>query len=212
MPKIDHDALAGVRLVPLALLAAVFWLTLTDFAAAHHVLGRPSYSLGEDSNTPSSLQAEARVGDYYVTYMVFPAFPKPNSPGRINLYVKSLKTGKSFDGKIYFTVRDDSWKSWIGLGAAAEKLGSQVIDDFVYRQGFSFQAAGDYIITAHFKGKGAPYVIDFPLRIGAPSPWGPIGLAALILMVLLVGVSIVQRRRAMTAKLRDAHQLSDRPV
>ena len=41
---------------------------------AHHVLGRPSYSLNEDSTTPPSMQVETQIGDYYITYMVFPAF------------------------------------------------------------------------------------------------------------------------------------------
>ena len=77
--------LATLRLAPLALLVAACWLVFADFAVAHHVLGRPSYSLGEDSNTPSSLQAETQIGDYFVTYMVFPAFPKPERPGRISL-------------------------------------------------------------------------------------------------------------------------------
>jgi hypothetical protein len=54
-------------------------------AYAHHVLGRPSYSLNEDSNTPPSMQIETRIGNYFVTYMVYPAFPKPGEPGRINL-------------------------------------------------------------------------------------------------------------------------------
>jgi len=40
---------------------------------AHHVLGRPSYSLSEDSTTPPSMQVETQIGDYYVTYMAFPA-------------------------------------------------------------------------------------------------------------------------------------------
>ncbi|MCK5385761.1 MAG: hypothetical protein KAJ39_01150, partial [Gammaproteobacteria bacterium] len=53
---------------------------------AHHVLGRPAYSLGADSNTPPSMQVETQIGEYYVTYMAFPAFPKPNQRGRVNLY------------------------------------------------------------------------------------------------------------------------------
>lgn len=46
-------------------------------AYAHHVLGRPAYSLNEDSNTPPSMQVETQIGDYLVNMMVFPAFPKP---------------------------------------------------------------------------------------------------------------------------------------
>ena len=63
-------------------------------AYAHHVLGRPSYSLNEDSNTPPSMQIETRIGNYFVTYMVYPAFPKPGEPGRINLYALSIKDNK----------------------------------------------------------------------------------------------------------------------
>ncbi len=49
------------------LLVSAFWLLPADFAAAHHVLGRPAYSLNEDSNTPPAMQAEIQIGDYLVT-------------------------------------------------------------------------------------------------------------------------------------------------
>ncbi len=61
----------------LALLVPALWLSVVDFAIAHHVLGRPNYSLNEDSNTPPSMQGEVQIGDYFVTYMAFPAFPRP---------------------------------------------------------------------------------------------------------------------------------------
>ena len=57
------------------ILCSVF---LINDVFAHHVLGRPAYSLGADSNTPPSMQIETQIGEYYVTYMAFPAFPKPN--------------------------------------------------------------------------------------------------------------------------------------
>jgi len=60
-----------MRLIP-------FWvvlLILSGVAQAHHVIGRPAYNLNEDSNTPPSIQMETQIGDYFVTYMVFPAFP-----------------------------------------------------------------------------------------------------------------------------------------
>jgi hypothetical protein len=57
-----------------------------QFAGAHHVLGRPTYSLNEDSNTPPSMQVETQIGAYFVSYMAFPAFPKPNEAGRVSVY------------------------------------------------------------------------------------------------------------------------------
>ena len=208
MPKFDFDALAGTRLVLLALLAASCWLALADIAAAHHVLGRPSYSLGEDSNTPSSLQAEARVGDYFVTYMVFPAFPKPESPGRINLYVTGVDDGALYEGEVAFTLRDNSWLSWIGLGSDAEQIGLQSLDDGVFRQAFSFHRAGDFILSATFDVNGEPHGIDFPLRVGPPPVVGPIGIAVGLLAVVLLSVTLIQRRRTMTGKIRSAREES----
>ncbi len=177
-----------------------------DFAAAHHVLGRPSYSLGEDSNTPSSLQAEIRIGDYDATYMVFPAFPKPERPGRINLYVTRADNGALYAGEVSFTVREASWLSWIGLGGDEQKIGVQALDDGVFRQVFSFHQTGDYIISAAFDADGEPHVIDFPLRVGPPSTVGPIGIAVGLLAIVLLSVTLIQRRRTMTGKIRSAHE------
>ncbi len=206
MSKIDLDALVRLRLVPVVLLAASCWLAVADFAVAHHVLGRPSYSLGEDSNTPSSLQAEMQIGDYYVTYMVFPAFPKPEGPGRINLYVTRIDDGTLYAGKVAFTVREASWLAWIGLGGGEAKIGLQSLDDGVFRQAFSFHQAGDYIISAAFDADGEPHVIDFPLRVGPPSTVGPIGIAVGLLMIVLLSVTLIQRRRTMTGKIRSARE------
>ena len=183
-----------------------FFVAATAFvssipASAHHVLGRPSYSLNEDSNTPPSMQAEMEIGDYFVTYMVYPAFPKPNEPGRINLYASHLETGAAFQGKVTFSVREGGLGSW-SSGSHQDVLGTQPVDDNVFRQGFLFATEGDYIITASFEADGEPYAIDFPLRIGAPSSMGPIGAVVVILLVALVGISLIQRRRAMTGKVR----------
>ncbi len=206
MPRIDLDALARLRLVPVVLLAAACWLALADFAAAHHVLGRPSYSLGEDSNTPSSLQAETRIGDYDVTYMVFPAFPKPGNPGRISLYVTRIDDGALYAGEVTFTVREASWLSWIGLGGGEQKLGVQALDDGVFRQAFSFHETGDYLISAAFDADGEPHVIDFPLRVGPPSRVGPIGIVVGLLAIVLLSVTLIQRRRTMTGKIRSTRE------
>ncbi len=206
MPRIDLDALARLRVVPVAMLAAACWLVFADFAAAHHVLGRPSYSLGEDSNTPSSLQAETRIGDYDVTYMVFPAFPKPGNPGRISLYVTRIDDGALYAGEVTFTVREASWLSWLGLGGGEQKLGVQALDDGVFRQAFSFHETGDYLISAAFDADGEPHVIDFPLRVGPPSRVGPIGIVVGLLAIVLLSVTLIQRRRTMTGKIRSTRE------
>lgn len=187
-----------------ALLTAALWLSAVDFAAAHHVLGRPAYSLNEDSNTPPSMQAETRIGDYLVTYMVFPAFPQPGKPGRINLYASRLDDGTPFQGKVTFKVRGDSWASWLGIGGDWVTLGTQPADDNVFRQGYRFHDAGDYIISAEFEAGGEPYVLEFPLRIGPPPAVGPLGIIFGFGLVVFLIISIVQRRRSMTGKIRAA--------
>ena len=184
------------------LLRFVLLLLLATPCHAHHVLGRPAYSLNEDSNTPPSMQVETRIGDYFVSYMVFPAFPKPGRPGRVNLYATRLDTGKAFDGEVTFWARDDRWF----FNAKPERLGVQTIDDGVYRQGFIFSKEGNYIVTAEFEADGEPYTIDFPLRIGAPVSIGPLGLAVGVIVLVLVGVNLVQRKRLARARIRHAHE------
>ena len=192
----------------LVLLVLAVWVTAHDFAAAHHVLGRPSYSLNEDSNTPPSMQGEAWLGDYFITYMAFPAFPRPKSPGRINLYVKRIKDAAPFEGEVTFSARRESWLSswffWLGFAGKAERLGVQQPDDAVFRQGFVFHEAGNHMIIAEFEAGGEPHTIEFPVRIGDPTPVGPIGISVGVLLIVLLGVSLVQRRRAMTGKIRGA--------
>ncbi len=192
------------------LLVSAFWLLAADFAVAHHVLGRPSYSLNENSNTPPAMQAEVQIGDYLVTYMAFPAFPRPKQPGRINLYASRIDDGKPYDGEITFKVRLETWQSWFGFGNASEKLGVQPPDDHVFRQGYLLNQAGDYIISAEFEADGEPYVVEFPLRIGAPPPIGPLGIAVGLLLAVLVTVTVVQRRRTMTGKIRAARDTKTR--
>jgi hypothetical protein len=202
MPRAPIDLL-------FALLVMAFWLSPVDPAVAHHVLGRPAYSLNEDSNTPPAMQAEVQVGDYLVTYMVYPAFPRPKHPGRINLYASRIDDGTPYNGKVTFKARSDSWRSWFGIGGQAEKLGRQPPDDNVFRQGYLFDQAGDYIISAEFQADGELYVVDFPLRIGEPPPIGPMGIVVGVLIAVLVTVSVVQRRRAMTGKIRGARDAKD---
>lgn len=157
---------------------------------AHHVLGRPAYSLNEDSNTPPSMQVETQIGKYYVTFMAFPAFPKPNEPGRVNLYASKIENGNPYVGKVTFKARKDSWFS-----GKDEIIGTQDIDDSVYRQSFQFHSAGNYIISAEFQADNEPYTIEFPLRIGDPAPVGPIGITVGILLLVLLSVNIIQRKR-----------------
>ena len=194
----------------ISLLVLAFWLSSVDLAIAHHVLGRPAYSLNEDSNTPPAMQAEIQIGNYLVTYMVFPAFPRPEAPGRINLYASRIGDGAPYQGKVTFRVRNDSWRSWLGLGGEEKTLGVQPVDDNVFRQGFEFHRAGDYIISAAFEADGEPYLIDFPLRIGAPPPIGPLGIAVGVLIAVLVTVTVVQRRRSMTGKIRAARDANSK--
>ncbi len=169
---------------------------------AHHVLGRPAYSLNEDSNTPPSMQVETQIGDYFVTYMVFPAFPKAGERGRVNLYATRIDNGSAYSGEVTFKVRDDVFFG----DNNAETLGSQLPDDSVFRQGFEFSGNGEYIITAEFTDGGEPYIIDFPLRIGPPSSIGPLGIAVGAIVIILVGVNLVQRKRLLTSKIRNAHE------
>lgn len=194
------------RWIALTLLTITWWLSAVDFAAAHHVLGRPAYSLNENSNTPPSLQAEVRIGDYLVTYMVFPAFPRPDKPGRISLYATRFDDGTPFRGEVVFKARADTWLSWLGIAGKPRILGTQPPDDNVYRQGYHFHDAGDYIISAEFEAGGEPYVLEFPLRIGDPAAIGPLGLAVGAVLIVLVSVSIIQRRRSMTGKIRGARE------
>ncbi|VAW50165.1 FIG00921845: hypothetical protein [hydrothermal vent metagenome] len=170
-------------------------------AQAHHVLGRPAYSLNEDSNTPPSMQVETQIGNYFVTYMVFPAFPKAGERGRVNLYATRIDNGSAYNGEVHFSVKDDVF---FGNGQP-ETLGSQLPDDSVYRQGFVFSENGDYIITANFTDGDEPYTIDFPLRIGPPAAIGPIGIAVAIIVIILIVVNLIQRKRLLHSKIRNAH-------
>ncbi len=184
------------RFVSLIIIVGLFTASLLpSLAVAHHVLGRPSYSLGADSNTPPSMQVETQIGNYYVTYMAFPAFPKANEAGRVNLYASHIDTGMPYQGEITFKVRNDSW-----FRKNEETLGVQPIDDNVYRQGFIFSKDGDYIITAEFFADNEPYIIDFPLRIGEPLPVGPLGFVVALLALVLFGVNFLQRRRRLRMK------------
>jgi hypothetical protein len=165
------------------------------------VLGRPSYGLNEDSNTPPSAQVETQVGAYFLTYMAFPAFPRPDEPGRVHLYISRIDNGEPFQSRVTFKVRKNSWFS-----SAVDVLGVQDADDNVFRQGFLFHNTGDYIVTAQFEADGQAYSVEFPLRIGEPWPLGLAGLVVGVVVIALVGVNLVQRKRLLRAKIRAARE------
>ncbi len=198
MPKSAISTITAVAL------GSVLWLVMVQATAAHHILGRPAYGLNEDSNTPSSIQGEEVIGDYLITFMVFPAFPKPGEPGRIHFYVKPVDGGAPFQGKVAFKVREESAISWLTGGDPVE-LGVQPADDNVFRQRFQFHEAGDYLVSAQFEAGGKPYHIEFSLRVGAPPVIGLSEILWGVLIAAIVVVSVVQRRRAMTGKIRGAH-------
>ncbi len=177
-------------------------LVLPLAGQAHHVLGRPAYSLNEDSNTPPSMQVETQIGDYFLTYMVFPAFPKPGESGRLNVYASRIDNGDTFTGKMTFLVRNDGWFA----DKNEETIGTQDVYDGVFRQGFLFKEKGSYIITAKFESGGEPYVIDFPLQIGESSGMGPIGIALAVIVFVLITVNVIQRKRLMREKIRSKRE------
>ncbi len=154
------------------------------------------------------MNIETLIGDFFVTAMVFPAFPKPEEAGRINLYVTRLGTKQPLNADIEFSVRNDGWFSSTAFNSVwfknkPEKLGAQVLDDNVYRQAFSFHQRGDYIISASFWDKGEHYIIDFPLRVGEPAAIGPLGIIVTLVLLLLIVVSVVQRKKILRNKSRD---------
>jgi len=168
-------------------------------AAAHHVLGRPSYGLSEDSNTPPGQQLEMTSGRYFTIFMVFPAFPQPEEPARVNLYLSHLDDGQSYDGEVAFFIRKNGW-----FKGEEDPLGVQAEDDKVYRQGFIVSEPGNYVIIARFESAGEQHVLEFPTRIGdAASPSAEAIAAAAVILVLLV-VTLLQRRRLTRAKISSA--------
>lgn len=187
---------------------SVLFITMLIFSVqsmAHHVLGRPAYSLNEDSNTPPSMQVETQIGDFFLTYMVFPAFPKPGEHGRLNIYISRIDNGDSYIGKISFSVKDD-----VMFGDENEEaIGTQSIDDGVYRQGFVFKDNGDYIITAYFESSGEPYTIDFPLRVGQDGSMNPVLISLAVIVFGLISVNLLQRRRMVREKIRSIREESN---
>lgn len=150
------------------------------------------------------MQVETQIGKFYVTYMVFPAFPRANEPGRVNLYASRIENGEPFTGQVHFSVRDDSWFS-----RNEETLGSQAIDDGVFRQGFQFSKDGHYILTAQFEADGEPYTIDFPLQVGESSSSIPITIAVVAVLLLLGSINFINRKKLLRHKIQTQHQGTD---
>jgi hypothetical protein len=201
--KNSHSNIYGlwVKSVLKTMLFIVLFCQGIGLSYAHHVLGRPAYSLNEDSNTPPSMNLETQVGDYFVTAMVYPAFPRPNESGRINLYATHVDSGEPLNAGVSFKVREDSWFSH-----HTENLGAQVLDDNVYRQAFAFNHEGDYIITAEFQADGERYEIDFPLRVGEPLGIGPLGLLVTVIVIMLIAVTFIKRKRLLRIRLQAARK------
>jgi len=172
------------------ILAFLIAALISSQVFAHHVLGRPSYSLNEDSNTPPSTQIEMLIGDYNINYMAFPAFPKPNEQGRINFYASHIITGKSFVGEVTFKIKNDNWFS-----SKETTLGVQTEDDHIYHQSFAFKNEGDYIISAEFQDNDIPYKIDFPLRVGSPTTISPLGILVGGFLLILLIANTLQRKK-----------------
>ena len=190
-------------LLTLLLAAISIWLAVAP-TSAHHILGRPSYSLNEDSNTPPSMQVEVQLGDLFVTTMVYPAFPRLGVPGRINLYAKHTN-GRLYKGEVGFSVRKITWLSWFGMGEESREIGRQLPDDNVFRQAFRLDREGDFLVTATLDIDGEPHMIDFPLRVGEVPMIGALEIIIALVVLTIAAVTLVQRRRAMVGKVREMH-------
>ena len=91
-------------------------------------------------------------------------------------------------------------------------LGIQAVDDNVFRQGFEFQEAGNYIIRAEFESDSESYQIDFPLRIGDASVFGPIGVTVSLIALLLITVNLLQRKKLINAKISPKYRYKDKSL
>jgi len=183
---------------------SILFFLVSTVVNAHHVLGRPSYSLTEDSNTPPSLQIDTQIGKYFVTYMAFPAFPKPNEAGRVNLYIRKIKDDTPFTGQVSFHVKDDSW--FFARNKKSERIGIQTAADNIFRQGFVFKREGNFIISARFEADGEPYIVDFPLQIGSPWPIGILSTMLIAFIVMLLIIKLMIREKLVRIQVKQHQQ------
>lgn len=178
------------------ILMSISWVSY-----AHHVLGRPSYSLDEDSTTPPALEMESQIGDFYISFMAFPAVPSPKEHGRINLHIAGINNPGPYVGNVTFKVRYDSF-----FQRGETVLGTQSIDDNVYRQGFVFEEAGDYIISAEFNANGEIYKVDMPLTVGKPVIYNTAALVITSVAILLFIFSLYKRRQLQRLQVKQHNQ------
>lgn len=168
---------------------------------AHHVLGRPSYNLDEDTTTPPALELESQIAHFYVSFMAYPAIPDPHEHGRINVHISDTEQSKPYVGEVTFKARYDSY-----FKNGETLLGQQSIDDSVYRQGFVFEEPGNYIISAEFNENGKQYRVDMPLTVGEPGVMNSAALTITIVTLLLFAFSIYKRRQLHRLQARQYHQ------
>ena len=72
------------------------------------------------------------------------------------------------------------------------------------RQRLVFPGRGEYLITIRFEDNGEPYVIQFPVHIGEAAPVSVVTMAIIALAIALVLISLTQRRRLMSGKVRQS--------
>lgn len=183
--KSVHRWIQALLLVGAVLLAAPAW--------SHHVLGRPAYQWNEDSSTPPTMEVETQLGKYAVNVMIFPAFPKVGEESRVKLYATHLEARQPYTGPVRFSIRDDVWFG----DPREEELGVQEPIDGIHRQVVFFSEEADYIVRAEFTADDEPYVVDLPVRVGAPKPaLAPLAAFGVIVAVLVaVGLKRKRRRR-----------------
>ena len=176
-------------------------LSISWTSHAHHVLGRPSYSLDEDSTTPPALEMESQIGEFYISFMAFPAIPSPKEHGRINLHIAGINNPGPYVGDVTFKVRYDSF-----FHHGETILGTQTIDDSVYRQGFVFEEAGDYIISAEFSNNGQVYKVDMPLTVGKSEIDNAAALIITSIAFILFFFSVYKRRHLRRLQVKQHNQ------